>query len=68
MVKKGATSKTRAISSNKIAEPALADVEESQDPPSAQEFLGKHADELAPSVVREVKNKLQTGLKNPRIK
>lgn len=31
-----------------------------------REFLRKERDELAPQVLREVKNKLATGLKNPR--
>jgi hypothetical protein len=37
-------------------------------PASVREFLGEHAAEMAPRVVREVNTKLQTGLKNPRPK
>jgi len=36
-----------------------------RDADSVNTFLQKHLDALAPRVVREVKNKLQTGLKNP---
>ena len=39
-----------------------------RDADSVNNFLQKHEEALAPRVVREVKNKLQTGLKNPRIK
>jgi 3-methyladenine DNA glycosylase AlkD len=37
-----------------------------RDSKSVHKFLQEHVDALAPRVVREVKNKLQTGLKNPR--
>lgn len=37
-----------------------------RDPPSVRNFLREHDGKLAPRVVREVRNKLQTGLKNPR--
>jgi 3-methyladenine DNA glycosylase AlkD len=37
-----------------------------RDPSSVREFLREHEGELAPRVVREVNNKLKTGLKNPR--
>jgi 3-methyladenine DNA glycosylase AlkD len=37
-----------------------------RDPVSAKSFLKKYCDELAPRVIREVKSKLQTGLKNAR--
>jgi 3-methyladenine DNA glycosylase AlkD len=37
-----------------------------RDPRSVRQFLLKHANELSPRVVKEVKNKLETGLKNPR--
>jgi 3-methyladenine DNA glycosylase AlkD len=37
-----------------------------RDPKSVRSFLKTHGDVLAPRVVREVGNKLQTGLKNPR--
>lgn len=37
-----------------------------RDAPSVTEFLRKERDKLAPQVLREVKNKLATGLKNPR--
>jgi 3-methyladenine DNA glycosylase AlkD len=37
-----------------------------RDPTSAKTFLSRHGEKLAPRVVREVKNKLTTGLKNPR--
>jgi hypothetical protein len=33
---------------------------------SAKKFLEENERALAPRVIREVKNKLQTGLKNPR--
>ena len=33
---------------------------------AVREFLGDHEKALAPRVIREVKNKLRTGLKNPR--
>ncbi len=35
---------------------------------AASKFVDAHTDVLAPRVLREVKNKLQTGLKNPRKK
>lgn len=35
------------------------------DPGSVDEFLSKHERALAPRVLREVRNKLRTGLKNP---
>jgi len=34
---------------------------------AVREFLGKHGDRLAPRVLREVRNKLETGLKTPRL-
>ena len=37
-----------------------------RDSKPVHKFLQEHVDRLAPRVVREVKNKLQTGLKNPR--
>jgi 3-methyladenine DNA glycosylase AlkD len=37
-----------------------------RDPQSVSEFLKKERDKLAPQVLREVENKLATGLKNPR--
>ena len=39
-----------------------------RDADSVNNFLQKHEEALAPRVIREVQNKLQTGLKNPRIK
>jgi 3-methyladenine DNA glycosylase AlkD len=36
-----------------------------RDPESVRLFLSAHRDELAPRVIREVDNKLSTGLKNP---
>ena len=33
---------------------------------AVKEFIADHANEIAPRVVREVRNKLSTGLKNPR--
>lgn len=37
-----------------------------QDAAAATRFINAHRDRLAPRVLREVRNKLQTGLKNPR--
>jgi 3-methyladenine DNA glycosylase AlkD len=37
-----------------------------RDPKAVREFLLAHKDRLAPRVIREVRNKLTTGLKNPR--
>jgi 3-methyladenine DNA glycosylase AlkD len=37
-----------------------------RDPDEVQRFLGDHESVLAPRVLREVRNKLTTGLKNPR--
>jgi len=37
-----------------------------RDPMSVAEFLSEHQTTLAPRVLREVRNKLRTGLKNPR--
>jgi 3-methyladenine DNA glycosylase AlkD len=37
-----------------------------RDPPSVHRFLSEHTDVLAARVIREVNNKLSTGLKNPR--
>ena len=37
-----------------------------RDPAAARRFLAEHRDALAARVVREVGNKLATGLKNPR--
>ena len=37
-----------------------------REPPAVRRFLTEHQDELAPRVTREVRNKLKTGLKNPR--
>jgi 3-methyladenine DNA glycosylase AlkD len=37
-----------------------------RDPNAVRAFLAKHAKALAPRVIREVNNKLVTGLKNPR--
>lgn len=39
-----------------------------QNPSAATQFVDTHGDALAPRILREVKNKLQTGLKNPRKK
>lgn len=36
------------------------------DPQAATRFIAAHRDTLAPRVLREVRNKLETGLKNPR--
>jgi 3-methyladenine DNA glycosylase AlkD len=35
-------------------------------PGAVRRFLAKHREELAPRVIREVRNKLETGRKNPR--
>ena len=37
-----------------------------KDPRRVEAYLNKHQEELAPRVLREVNNKLRTGLKNPR--
>jgi 3-methyladenine DNA glycosylase AlkD len=37
-----------------------------RDPEGAREFLWAHGERLAPGVLREVGNKLDTGLKNPK--
>ena len=37
-----------------------------RDPKSVRAFLAEHKDTLAARVLREVRNKLNTGLKNPR--
>jgi len=37
-----------------------------RDQKSVREFLNEHRDLIAPRVIREVSNKLSTGLKNPR--
>ncbi len=37
-----------------------------RDPKAVKQFLADHRNEIAPRVVREVTNKLSTGLKNPR--
>ena len=37
-----------------------------RDQEAVRTFLRKHQDSLAPRITREVNNKLQTGLKNPR--
>lgn len=37
-----------------------------RDPESARAFIAAHEEALAPRVLREVRNKLTTGLKNPR--
>jgi 3-methyladenine DNA glycosylase AlkD len=34
--------------------------------PAVESFIDRHSQELAPRVLREVRNKMQTGLKNPR--
>lgn len=39
-----------------------------RDPVTVDRFVDEHRNELAPRVVREVRNKLSTGLKNPRVK
>jgi 3-methyladenine DNA glycosylase AlkD len=39
-----------------------------RNPQAVQQFLAEHRDRLAARVVREVRNKLSTGLKNPRRK
>ncbi|MGH9762167.1 MAG: DNA alkylation repair protein, partial [Blastocatellia bacterium] len=36
------------------------------DPSSVERFLADHTDKLAPLVTMEVRNKLKTGLKNPK--
>lgn len=38
------------------------------DPEAVREFLAEHEDRLAARVKREVRNKLATGLKNPKVK
>ena len=38
-----------------------------RDPTAVQRFLEQHHGVLAARVVREVRNKLSTGLKNPRL-
>jgi 3-methyladenine DNA glycosylase AlkD len=35
-------------------------------PAAVRAFMDKHADRLAPRVRREVRNKLETGYKNPK--
>ena len=37
-----------------------------RDPAAVRKFINSHQKALAPRVIREVKNKLETGLKNPR--
>jgi 3-methyladenine DNA glycosylase AlkD len=37
-----------------------------RDPPAVSAFLDRHSQQLAPRVLREVKNKMRTGLKNPK--
>ena len=37
-----------------------------RDPASVKLFLERHSQDLAPRVLREVRNKMRTGLKNPR--
>jgi 3-methyladenine DNA glycosylase AlkD len=37
-----------------------------RDPKAAKDYLSEHASDLAPRVLREVGNKLRSGLKNPR--
>lgn len=37
-----------------------------RDPPAVRAFLDRHSQQLAPRVLREVKNKMRTGLKNPK--
>jgi 3-methyladenine DNA glycosylase AlkD len=37
-----------------------------RDRPAVEAFLGEYESSLAPRVLREVRNKLKTGLKNPR--
>lgn len=39
-----------------------------RDPEAVDQFLDEHQSELAARVVREVRNKLSTGLKNPRLR
>lgn len=39
-----------------------------RDPEAVRKFLRAHENTLAPRVAREVNSKLQTGLKNPRLK
>jgi hypothetical protein len=58
-VKKSTTTKPTPISGKKIAEQELSKVENA---------ITADLRTLAPSVVKEVRNKLQTGLKNQRIK
>jgi 3-methyladenine DNA glycosylase AlkD len=38
-----------------------------KDGPAVVDFLERHKDRLAPRVVRETRNKLSTGLKNPKV-
>ena len=38
-----------------------------RDPKSVEQFLKEHCDVIAPRVTREVRNKLTTGLKNPKM-
>jgi 3-methyladenine DNA glycosylase AlkD len=37
-----------------------------RDPPAVENFLVEHEGRLAARILREVRNKLRTGLKNPR--
>lgn len=39
-----------------------------KEPRAVEEFVKRHAEQLAPRVLREVRNKLTTGLKNPKAK
>ena len=39
-----------------------------RDPKAAEQFLDEHRSFLASRVLREVRNKLSTGLKNPRLR
>jgi 3-methyladenine DNA glycosylase AlkD len=39
-----------------------------RDPEAAEQFLEEHQGVLASRVLREVRNKLSTGLKNPRLR
>jgi 3-methyladenine DNA glycosylase AlkD len=38
-----------------------------RDPQSVSEFVARHSKVLSPLVIREVNNKLRTGLKNPKV-
>ena len=39
-----------------------------RDPKAVERFLAQNREALAPRVLREVRNKLTTGLKNPKVR